>query len=152
MSDSPGAAGRAFVALQHLLPQHAISRLVLRATRSRNAAFKNALIRLFVRGFKPDMNDAVEIDPTAYGSFNDFFTRALRPGTRPVDADPLAVVSPVRTPTLRSGAASPRRWEVAAISVRGRSRFSAMSTASAFSGDTYTTRVPLTGRPRACAR
>jgi phosphatidylserine decarboxylase len=104
MSDSPGAAGRAFVALQHLLPQHAISRLVLRATRSRNAAFKNALIRLFVRGFKPDMNDAVEIDPTAYGSFNDFFTRALRPGTRPVDADPLAVVSPVDGTVSEAGA------------------------------------------------
>jgi phosphatidylserine decarboxylase len=92
---SPGAGGRAFVALQHLLPQHGISRLVLAATRSRSIAFKNALIRLFVRGFKPDMTDAVETEPTAYPSFNDFFTRALRDGTRPVDPDPRAVVSPV---------------------------------------------------------
>ena len=95
MSEEPGAAGRAFVALQHLLPQHGISRLVLRATRSRNPAFKNALIRLFVRGFKPDMRDAVETEPTAYASFNEFFTRAVRPGTRPVDGDPRAIVSPV---------------------------------------------------------
>jgi phosphatidylserine decarboxylase len=95
MNDQPGAAGRAFVALQRLLPQHGISRLVLQATRSRNPAFKNALIRLFVRGFKPDMADAVETDPTAYASFNEFFTRALRPGTRPVDPDPRAIVSPV---------------------------------------------------------
>jgi phosphatidylserine decarboxylase len=92
---APGAGGRAFVALQHLLPQHGISRLVLAATRSRSPAFKNALIRLFVRGFKPDMADAVEIEPTAYASFNEFFTRALREGTRPVDADPRAIVSPV---------------------------------------------------------
>jgi phosphatidylserine decarboxylase len=95
MSDAPGAGGRAFVALQHLLPQHGISRLVLAATRSRSPAFKNALIRLFVRGFRPDMSDAVETEPTAYPSFNDFFTRALRPGSRPLDADPLAIVSPV---------------------------------------------------------
>lgn len=96
MSDeSPGAAGRVFVALQHLLPQHGISRLVLAATRSRATAFKNALIRLFVRGFKPDMNDAVEREPTAYASFNEFFTRALRPETRPIDPDPRAIVSPV---------------------------------------------------------
>jgi phosphatidylserine decarboxylase len=96
MSEAPpGAAGRAFVALQHLLPQHGISRLVLGATRSRSPAFKNALIRLFVRGFRPDMSDAVETDPTAYASFNEFFTRALRPETRPVDADPRAIVSPV---------------------------------------------------------
>ncbi len=96
MTDStPGAGGRAFVALQHLLPQHGISRLVLAATRSRSPAFKNALIKLFVRGFGPDMSDAVLTDPTAYESFNDFFTRALREGTRPIDADPRAIVSPV---------------------------------------------------------
>jgi phosphatidylserine decarboxylase len=92
---APGAGGRAFVALQYLLPQHGISRLVLAATRSHSPAFKNALIRLFVRGFNPDMSDAVLADPTAYPSFNDFFTRALRPGTRPVDTDPRAIVSPV---------------------------------------------------------
>ena len=79
MNEDPGAAGRAFVALQHLLPQHGISRLVLAATRSRSPGFKNALIRLFVRGFRPDMSDAVETEPTAYPSFNEFFTRALRP-------------------------------------------------------------------------
>ena len=95
MNENPGVTGHAFVALQHLLPQHGISRLVLAATRSRSPAFKNALIRLFVRGFNPDMSDAVEREPTAYPSFNEFFTRALREGTRPVDADPHAVVSPV---------------------------------------------------------
>ncbi len=92
---SPGAAGHAFVALQHLLPQHGISRVVLAATRSRSPAFKNALIRLFVRGFDPDMSDAVEREPTAYASFNEFFTRALRPETRPIDPDSRAIVSPV---------------------------------------------------------
>jgi phosphatidylserine decarboxylase len=92
---APGAGGRAFVALQHLLPQHGISRLVLAATRSRSPAFKNALIRLFVRGFKPDMSDAVLSDPTAYASFNEFFTRALRADARPVDTDARALVSPV---------------------------------------------------------
>jgi len=95
MSESPGAGGRAFVALQHLLPQHGISRVVLAATRSRSPAFKNALIRLFVKGFRPDMSDAVEPDPTAYASFNEFFTRALRAQSRPVDSDPRAIVSPV---------------------------------------------------------
>ena len=101
---APGAGGRAFVALQHLLPQHGISRLVLAATRSQTPAFKNALIRLFVRGFKPDMADAVETKPTAYASFNDFFTRALRPGTRPVDMDARAIVSPVDGTVSEAGA------------------------------------------------
>jgi phosphatidylserine decarboxylase len=105
VSDSPpGAAGRAFVALQHLLPQHGISRLVLAATRSRSPAFKNALIRLFVRGFRPDMSDALLTEPTDYASFNEFFTRALRAGTRPVDADPRAIVSPVDGTVSEAGA------------------------------------------------
>jgi phosphatidylserine decarboxylase len=100
----PGGGGRAFVALQHLLPQHGISRLVLAATRSRSVTFKNALIRLFVRGFKPDMSDAVETEPTAYASFNEFFTRALRADTRPVDPDPRAIVSPVDGTVSEAGA------------------------------------------------
>jgi phosphatidylserine decarboxylase len=105
MNDSPpGAGGRAFVALQHLLPQHGISRLVLAATRSRAPAFKNALIRLFVRGFRPDLSDAVLTEPTAYASFNEFFTRALRAGARPVDEDPDAIVSPVDGTVSEAGA------------------------------------------------
>jgi phosphatidylserine decarboxylase len=106
---APGAGGRAFVALQHLLPQHGISRLVLAATRSRSPAFKNALIRLFVRGFRPDMSDAVETEPTAYASFNEFFTRALRAGTRPIDADPRAIVSPVDGTVSEAGTLSADR-------------------------------------------
>ena len=109
MSDAPGATGRAFVALQHLLPQHGISRLVLSATRSQSPGFKNALIKLFVRGFKPDMSDAVETEPTAYPSFNDFFTRALRPGTRPVDTDTRAIVSPVDGTVSEAGVLSADR-------------------------------------------
>jgi phosphatidylserine decarboxylase len=101
---TPGAGGRAFVTLQRMLPQHGISRLVLAATRSRSPAFKNALIKLFVRGFKPDMSDAVLTDPTAYASFNEFFTRALRPGARPVDPDPRAIVSPVDGTVSEAGA------------------------------------------------
>jgi phosphatidylserine decarboxylase len=104
MNEDPGVSGHAFVALQHLLPQHGISRLVLAATRSRAPAFKNALIRLFVRGFKPDMSDAVEREPTAYASFNEFFTRALRAGSRPMDPDPCAVVSPVDGTVSEAGA------------------------------------------------
>jgi phosphatidylserine decarboxylase len=109
VSHDPGTGGRAFVALQHLLPQHGISRLVLRATRSRHPAFKNALIRLFVRGFRPDMSDAVQTDPTAYDSFNEFFTRALRADARPVDPDPDAIVSPVDGTVSEAGTLSADR-------------------------------------------
>ena len=86
-------SGRWFVALQHLLPQHGLSRLVGGAARSRLLA--RPLIRAFVAGFRPDMSDALEADPLAYPTFNEFFTRALRPGTRPLPADPAALACPV---------------------------------------------------------
>jgi phosphatidylserine decarboxylase len=96
--------GRLFAYLQYVLPQHAISRLVLKATRVRQAWFKNALIRGFLRLFEVDMRDAVEIEPLRYPSFNEFFTRALRPETRPFARDTDAIASPVDGTVSECGA------------------------------------------------
>jgi phosphatidylserine decarboxylase len=96
-SSSSAAAlrGRLFAWLQHILPQHGISRLVLAATRVRTPWFKNALIRGFLQLYDIDMRDAVQSDPLRYASFNEFFTRALRPETRPLSIEVRAIVSPV---------------------------------------------------------
>jgi phosphatidylserine decarboxylase len=56
--------------------------------------FKNWLIGAFMRGYAPVMADAAETDPLAYPSFNAFFTRPLRAGARPLDADARALISP----------------------------------------------------------
>ncbi len=93
--DAESASARAVVALQYLLPHHLLSALVHEIARSSLRPLKNALIGGFVRRFRPDMSDAAEPDPFAYQSFNAFFTRALRPQARPVDADPAALLSPV---------------------------------------------------------
>jgi phosphatidylserine decarboxylase len=84
-----------FVGMQHVLPQHFLTSIVYSATRSRRPAVKNALINSFMRGFHPDMSDAVEPNPLAYGSFNEFFTRPLRADARPIAPDPQTLVSPV---------------------------------------------------------
>ncbi len=65
-----------------------------RLARCRAAPVKNALIRAFVLGYRPRLDEAAEPDPLRYGSFNDFFTRALRPDARPIDPGS-EVVSPV---------------------------------------------------------
>ena len=57
-------------------------------------------------------------------------------GRRIIDARSLVVVSPVRTATRSWGEARPSSVATAAISRSGRSRFSAMSTANALSGET----------------
>lgn len=93
--DPPTLGARLFVGLQHVLPQHLLSRGVHRLARARSRPVKNALIRSFVRSFRPEMHEALEPDPLRYASFNELFTRPLQPGARPVDADPLCLVSPV---------------------------------------------------------
>jgi len=92
---SPTLGQKAFVAMQYALPQHWLTGIVHSVTRSRNPTIKNALIRSFMRGFRPEMSDAVQPDPFAYESFNEFFTRALRPDARPFRQDPHTLISPV---------------------------------------------------------
>ena len=89
-------SGRLFVAMQHVLPQHALSRLVLSITRVRTPWFKNLTTRAFLTLFpRVDMSEAQEADPYAYGSFNEFFTRTLRADVRPTAAATDAIVCPV---------------------------------------------------------
>lgn len=87
--------GRLFVWLQHVLPQHRLSRVVLAATRVRTRWFKNLLTRAFLTLFAVDMSEAIEVDPYRYASFNEFFTRALRPEARPVAAGAAEIAGPV---------------------------------------------------------
>ncbi|MFM7800429.1 MAG: archaetidylserine decarboxylase [Planctomycetota bacterium] len=94
-SASPGLGARAFVALQHVLPQHTISRIVHAAARSQTPWFKDLLIDAFMRGFAPDLSDAVRTEPRSYESFNAFFTRALQPDARPLPTEADALACPV---------------------------------------------------------
>jgi len=86
---------RLFVCFQHVLPHHRLSRLTLAATRVRAPWFRNLLIRGFLALFNVDMSDAAETDPYRYASFNEFFTRALRNGARPIAAGAGAIACPV---------------------------------------------------------
>jgi phosphatidylserine decarboxylase len=92
---APSLRDRLFVAMQHVLPQHFLSRIVLRVTRIRLRPVKNLLIKSFLRGFTPNMSEASQPNPLQYPSFNAFFTRSLRAGARPIDIDPGVLVSPV---------------------------------------------------------
>ncbi len=81
--------------LQVPLPQHLLSRLVFHLTRSRSRWLSALLIRTVVRLYRVDLDEALEPDPAAYPTFNDFFTRPLRPGARPLAGGEDTVVSPV---------------------------------------------------------
>jgi phosphatidylserine decarboxylase len=72
---------------QYLLPKQALTVLAGRVAAARGGAWTTALIRRFVARYGVDMHEAAEPDVAAYACFNDFFTRALKPGARPLVAD-----------------------------------------------------------------
>jgi len=83
-----------FIALQYLIPQHLLSRLVGTLAASEIRWIKNPFINWFRQRYGVDMSEAADSEPTNYPSFNAFFTRALKPGSRPIDSSPNAVISP----------------------------------------------------------
>lgn len=107
--DEAGPSDRAFALLQDLLPQHLLSRAMHGLARSEHRWVRNAIVRFVLRSYPQiELAAAANSDPFSYPSFNAFFTRALRPGARPLSGDERDVVSPVdgtlsQLGTLRDG-------------------------------------------------
>jgi phosphatidylserine decarboxylase len=83
-----------FILLQKLVPHHLLSRLIGKFASSEMRWLKNLMILRFIAVYGVNMKEAAEPDPLLYSSFNTFFTRALKPGARPLALAPNAIVSP----------------------------------------------------------
>jgi phosphatidylserine decarboxylase len=83
-----------FIRLQHLVPQHSLSRAAGWLASTQNPLLKNTFIRWFVKRYDVDMSLALEENPLTYACFNDFFTRALKPDARPINSEAGSVVCP----------------------------------------------------------
>ena len=78
---------------QYVLPKQAITNFAGRVAGHKGGSMTTGLIRWFVGKYGVNMDEAANPDLASYPSFNEFFTRALRDGVRPIaDAD---YVSPV---------------------------------------------------------
>ncbi len=84
----------AFIALQRITPQAALSRFIGAFAAARFGPLKNWLITKFIARYGVDMSLAAQENPAAYASFNDFFTRALKPDARPICAGPNTIACP----------------------------------------------------------
>ena len=82
-----------FIALQHLVPQHALSRLVGRVAASETPWLRDRLIRRFANAYRVDLSEAAR-GIGEFRSFNDFFTRELKPGARPLADASQVILSP----------------------------------------------------------
>ena len=78
---------------QYLLPKQALTALAGWGASLRGGALTTAVIRWFVRRYGVNMAEAAHSDIGAYPTFNEFFTRPLKPGARPLADAP--VICPV---------------------------------------------------------
>ena len=69
---------------QYLLPKRLLTLLAGLFASSRLGRLTTWVIRRFVDRYRVNMGEAANPDITSYASFNDFFTRALKPGARPL--------------------------------------------------------------------
>lgn len=90
------------VVLQYLLPKQALTALAGRFASAQAGSITTSVIRWFVGKYRVDMSEAAEPDITRYPSFNEFFTRALKSGIRPIAGTSL--VCPVDGAVSQCGA------------------------------------------------
>ena len=69
---------------QYLFPKQALTVLAGFGASAQAGALTTAVIRWFVGRYQVNMAEAAEPDISRYASFNEFFTRALTPGARPL--------------------------------------------------------------------
>ena len=69
---------------QYLMPKLAMTRLAGRLASAKLGSFTTWVIKRFVKRYNVNMAEAVHADPAHYKSFNEFFTRPLKDGVRPL--------------------------------------------------------------------
>ncbi|MAE01951.1 MAG: phosphatidylserine decarboxylase [Pseudoalteromonas sp.] len=77
------------------MPKHFISRMVGKLAAAKAGGLTTALIKLFIKQYKIDMSEAKYPDPAHYKTFNEFFTRPLKEGIRPLAEEKDIIAHPV---------------------------------------------------------
>jgi phosphatidylserine decarboxylase len=91
-----------FTLPQYIIPHHFLSRLMLKFTRLQMGAVTRWLIRRFIKHYRVNLSIAESENIRDYSSFNQFFTRALKPTARPLSDAP--IISPVDAQISQIGA------------------------------------------------
>jgi len=84
MSEASTVSDRLAVLPQYLLPKGALTNFAGRVAGAKGGSMTTRLIRWFVGRYEVNMDEALDPDISHYASFNEFFTRALRPDARPL--------------------------------------------------------------------
>ncbi|EGN75336.1 phosphatidylserine decarboxylase precursor [Idiomarina sp. A28L] len=83
------------ITLQYITPKHLISRAMGKFAGAEAGWFTRTFTQWFINRYNVDMSEAAESNPRAYRTFNQFFTRPLRPDARPLEAQEGQLAHPV---------------------------------------------------------
>ena len=83
------------IALQYIMPKHAISRLVGKLAAAKLGWFTTKIINAFIKAYGIKMKEAKLKNASDFATFNDFFTRELEEGARTIDLDETSLCYPV---------------------------------------------------------
>jgi phosphatidylserine decarboxylase len=88
---------------QYILPHHWLSQTASKLTHSENKTWKNLFIKLIIKLYKVNMDEARQTDINHYASFNQFFTRELKHDARPIAAAADAIACPADGAVSQAG-------------------------------------------------
>ncbi len=83
-----------FTTLQNFVPQQTISEVAGKLATSQHPVVKKTLIRAFATAYKIKLDEYQRGSLSQYDSFNDFFTRELKEGMRPIDDTENGIICP----------------------------------------------------------
>jgi len=83
------------IALQYIMPKHAISRLTGKFAAAECGKLTTRAIETFIKSYDINMSEAKLKNAEDFKTFNDFFTRELEEGARPIDNNEHALCYPV---------------------------------------------------------
>lgn len=78
---------------QYFIPKQFLTELAGRFASKNRGALTTTVIQWFVKRYKVNMPEAAQADISSYATFNDFFTRSLKDGVRPLAN--VSFISPV---------------------------------------------------------
>lgn len=83
------------IALQYVMPKHALSRLVGQFAAAKAGWFTTKAISWFIKAYDINMDEAKLKKASDFDTFNDFFTRELEEGARTINDNPSTLCYPV---------------------------------------------------------
>lgn len=91
-----------FLFFQKVLPKRFLTEILGKLAGIQGGSFTSSFISYFIKRYGVNMTEAIHSDPSFYKTFNEFFTREIKPELRPLAVAPL--ISPVDGAISQAGA------------------------------------------------